>query len=155
MQVINNCVVVENGTRENATEKKISVKNQKARSIAFFHTAFIKQPKVMQKSIGEYLVVYKNGKQVKVALIENWNITDVRSMMGVRSNSWSFTRNPDILIGSRLAWRGITETGLPLNAQILLWNNPYPQDEIDSIEVSVTNDAPGTKIAVLGITLIP
>lgn len=153
-----NAVVVENSLRgvvnTKIQSKKIVLGGQLAKSVAFLQTAFVEEPQVDLRKLGDYVIEYENGRKVTVDLMENYSITDVRSSEGLRNNSWTFTRSPDVLIGSRLAWRGSSASGLPINLQTFIWNNPHPNEALRSIIIRVNKDPSGTKSALLGLTLL-
>jgi hypothetical protein len=90
----------------------------------------------------------------QVEIIEGFNITDVRSGTGVRKNDWTFRRHPEILIGSECVWQGQSATGIPLNVQMLAWENPYPEKAIKRIQIQAKQLNEDFRIAVLGLTLI-
>ena len=148
-----NVVVVEAGSALLA-RKKISLGRQLVQSVAFLHTALVEEPQVTIRSLGEYEIEYESGRKVLIDLLENYSITDVRSGEGLRNNAWSFTRMPEVLIGSREAWRGRSATGIPLNLQCLIWKNPYPSEALKSIIFRANKEPQGTKLALLGITLL-
>lgn len=126
----------------------------KAQSIAFLHTSFVEEPQYNVRTIGHYVVEYETGALVTVDLRENWNITDVRSSEGLRYNSWSFIRKPDELLGSKPVWRGRSFSGIPLNVQMFIWKNPYPELKIRSIRLNATGAPVNSKIALLGLTFL-
>ena len=65
-----------------------------------------------------------------------------------------FQQSPDVLIGSKPAWKGSSASGIPLNAQLFIWKNPYPDQKIKGIRLSAANGPADTKIAVLGLTFL-
>ncbi|ABQ26767.1 glycoside hydrolase [Geotalea uraniireducens] len=152
-----NCVAVMGGgnglVNENRTSR-IVVKDQLAQQIAFLHTAFLEEPQVNPRKLGEYVIEFQSGRQETVSLTENVNITDVRSSEGLRDNSWTFTRSPDVLLDSVPGWRGVSGIGLPLNMQVFIWRNPYPDEKITSIRLRATEKQPKLHLALLGVTLL-
>ncbi len=131
----NNCIVV--GSRYAGFLPRISIpmNNLKVNSLAFLHTMYASNPQVALRAVGKYEIVYASGKKVEIDLQENFNITDFRSSPGIRKNPWSFILGNDVLLGSNLAWRGNTLSGLPVNVQLLLWANPHPDDPIQTISI--------------------
>ena len=108
----------------------------------------------MPREIGQYVIEYSDGKKETISLVQNWNITDIRSEPSLRHNSWSFSRMPQIILGSDVAWEGLSETGIPLNVQNFIWKNPYPEIPIRKIELKAKEIKQKLKIALLGITLL-
>jgi len=125
-----------------------------ARRIAFLHTAFIEEPVSSVRRLGSYRIEYENGVTETIDLLENWNITDIRSSEGIRLNDWTFLRAPDILLGAKRVWQGNSASGIPLNLQLFLWNNPHPEEKIRSIKLSVENEPKVTRIVLLGLTFM-
>jgi len=153
----NNCVVAGNSDDQLSSlnaEKTIFRGDAHARAIAYLHTCFIEEPQYNVRKLGSYLVEYENGSIEKIDLQENWNITDIRSSEGLRQNSWSFSRSPDVLIGSKLAWRASSASGIPLNVQMFIWKNPHPKRKIQSIRLNVAKAPLNSQIAVLGLTFL-
>ena len=153
-----NTVVVSNdshtvGGISNATT--VFMGDVRADRIAFLHTAFIREPIRDVRRIGRYRIEYTDGSFETVELLENWNITDVRSSEGLRRNAWTFLRLPDLLIGAKRGWQGFSATDIPLNLQIFLWENPHPGKSIRSIRLLAGAEPKGTRIALLGLTFIP
>ena len=122
--------------------------------IGFLHSCLAEEPQAEVRRLGRYLVTYESGRSAVIDMLDNWNITDIRSTEGLRQNAWSFVRNPDILIGAMPAWRGVSAAGISLNLQTLVWENPYPDETINSIRVSTSGAPPNTKIAVIGLTFL-
>jgi hypothetical protein len=153
----NNCFVVQDNKtprQSEAAKGVIDFKNTKAALIAFLHTCMLEEPNYRPHTIGKYTIVYEDGSKAVTELKENWNITDIRSSVGLRFNSWTFGRAPDVLIGAQLAWKGTGATGTPLNLQTLIWKNPHPQKPIKEIQAVVTEDTQSAKIAIIGITVL-
>jgi hypothetical protein len=141
--------------RENpAAVMDISVVDKKCKSIRFLHTLFRQEPQYRSKILGVYRIEYVDGMTAQVEIIEGFNITDVRSGTGVRKNDWTFRRHPEILIGSESVWQGQSATGIPLNVQMLAWENPYPEKAIKRIQIQAKQLNEDFRIAVLGLTLI-
>jgi hypothetical protein len=152
-----NCVVVANDAPKKdslPSEKPVYKGNMQAQAIAFLHTGFVEEPQKTLRKMGRYFVLYENGYSETIELLENWNITDVRSSEGLRRNDWKFLRSPDVLIGARLAWRGVSAAGIPLNLQVFIWRNPHPEQKIRSIRLSTANAPPNSMIALLGLTIL-
>ncbi len=149
-----NCVV---GANEKGNLSKGIVVyrgGQSARMLAFLHTSLIEEPQVRSRRLGTYLVEYENGQMESINLIENWNITDIRSGEGLRKNDWTFTRSPDVLIGSQIGWRGHSSAGVPLNLQMFTWRNPHPEQKIKNIRLLVDAVPGNSKIALIGLTFL-
>ena len=107
------------------------------------------------RKLGRYLVEYDDdGGSETIDLLDNWNITDIRSSEGLRHNDWTFLRSPDVLIGSRPVWHGGSASGLPLNLQLFVWNNPHPAKKIHRITLIAADEPKGTKLALLGLTFL-
>jgi len=149
-----NCVVVSNEDGKLPKGKVVYEGGKMARSLAFLHTSLIEEPQVRSRRVGSYLVEYENGQTETISLTENWNITDIRSSEGLRDNDWTFTRSPDVLIGSQLGWHGLSNAGVPLNLQMLTWRNPHPALKISSIRLIVDAVPPNSKIALIGLTFL-
>jgi hypothetical protein len=153
-----NCAVVARANKKSVKAPPIATSVFKgaaqARAIAFLHTSLVEEPQVNLRKIGEYVVEYANGSSTTVDLLENWNITDIRSSVGLRRNDWTFTKSPDVLIGAKLAWRGASLTGIPLNVQMLVWRNPYPEHRIIGIRMSAAKAPPDSQLALLGLTFL-
>lgn len=119
-------------------------------SLAFLHTVRLVSPHVFSRQIGEYEVVYADGNLQHIPLIEGYNITDVRSGPGVRKNPWRFSNGIDILIGSQLGWRGPSLSGMPMNVQVMRWDNPYPEKAIREIRLLPKD---GTTLVLLALSV--
>jgi len=137
-----------------ASSVRLKFQGMRAKALAFLHTCYVEEPQYRPVRLGAYKIVYPDGTRERIELIEGWNITDIRSSPGLRHNDWSFARCPDVLIGSRLAWRGQSLTGLPLNLQVLIWKNPYPQKKVKQIIVQANGSDEYTKIALLAVTAL-
>jgi hypothetical protein len=153
----NNCVVV--GKSDRLADgldraKAVFRGDTKLQAIAFLHTCFVEEPQVSIRKIAKYVVEYENGRSVPIDLLENWNITDIRSSEGLRHNDWTYVRSPDVLIGAKPGWRGVSAAGIPLNLQLFIWRNPYPEQKIRTIRLDTTNAPPNTRIALLGLTFL-
>lgn len=125
-----------------------------ARAIAFLHTSLIEEPQYRLRPIGKYVVRYASGKREEIFLLENFNITDIRSSEGLRKNDWTFSRKPDVMIGAKTGWRGKSPLGVPLNVQVFVWENPSPEEEITTISLSTLPTPSNTAIALLGVTVL-
>ena len=153
----NNCVVVSNAGRDLTGEPKtisLFMGNAEARQIAFLHTGFVEEPEARVRKLGWYLVEYDNGASERIDLLENWNITDIRSSEGLRYNDWTFLRSPTVLIGAKQVWTGSSANGIPLNLQLFVWNNPHPEKRIRRIKLVAADKPEGTKLALLGLTFL-
>jgi hypothetical protein len=151
-----NCIVVDNADNENnkiASRMTLDL-NLSCRALAFLHTSFVDEPQYRYRIIGVYKITYDDGTVEKIDLGEGWNITDVRSSVGLRKNDWTFNRRPDVLAGARLAWQGTSLAGIPLNLQTYIWNNPHPEKKIQTLEISVQGKAGKKRLVVLGLTTL-
>jgi hypothetical protein len=151
-----NCIVVSNANDENnkiASSMSFDL-NLSCRAIAFLHTSFVDEPQYRYRILGMYRIIYDDGTVEKIDLGEGWNITDVRSSIGLRKNDWTFNRRPDVLAGAYLAWHGTSLTGIPLNLQTYIWNNPYPEKKVQKLEISVPGKVGKKRIVILGITAL-
>jgi hypothetical protein len=95
-----------------------------------------------------------DGSATSISLKEGWNITDVRSSIGLRKYGPGAESSPDILLGSDLVWRGRSAAGLPLNVQMLVWQNPFPERKLARVKFSATKLKPAQdfRIALLALT---
>jgi len=135
----NNCVAVgydQAGTSSPAQEVEINSGSVKTDALAFLHTSYLQEPKYTPRSIGSYTIKYEDGTSTKIDLKEGWNITDVRSSIGLRKYGPSVESSPDILLGAELVWRGQSDAGLPINIQMLIWENPFPKKKLVQIKLS-------------------
>jgi hypothetical protein len=155
-QTGNNVVAVSQtpGSAVPTIKKETIIINQRADTVAFLQTAYISLPRAGVAPIGEYEIVYETGRKLSVPLQENYNITDIRTSEGLRQNSWTFSKKPDVLIGSTTGWRGSSATGMPLNLQAFLWSNPYPGEAIKTIALRVQQADRAITILLLGLTLL-
>jgi len=149
-----NCIVVSNVKDRLPKGKVVFQGGQSARAVAFLHTSFIEEPRVNSRRVGSYLIEYESGQTETISLIENWNITDIRSSEGLRDNDWTFTRSPDVLIGSQLGWHGLSSAGMPLNLQMVTWRNPHHEQKISSIRLIVDAVPPNSQVALIGLTFL-
>lgn len=143
----NNCLIATSDHR-----LSIALNNRKVTQIAFLQTMRRDSPQIQLKPAGSYAVVYADGSQVIIPLTEGFNITDIRSGAGVRKNPWGYPSTPDILIGSYLGWRGPSLSGMPLNLQVMLWENPSPAKKISEIRLVPDRE---TILVLLGISVAP
>lgn len=153
----NNAVVVTNAPAlDGSPPKSATVFQGEARAlqIAFLQTAFIMEPVRDVRRIGRYRIAYSDGTQETAEIMENWNITDIRSSEGLRWNAWTFQHGPDVLLGARRAWQGSSVTGIPLNVQAYIWSNPHPNKFIRSISLFADDSPKGVRLALLGLTLL-
>ena len=152
-----NCVVIGSDKRngkELPAETVLQINQTLIHSIGILHTCFVDSPQYRPRNIGEYIVKYDDGSSSSIKIIEGYNITDVRSSEGFRKNSWHFVRTPDVLLGSKLAWRGQSKIGLPLNLQMIVWENPFPSKKIEKIIFRSKKIGGASRIAILGLTLM-
>lgn len=151
-----NAVVVTQSPGSIAPTTKMETINvgQRADAVAFLQTAYISKPQGGVVKVGEYAIVYETGRKISVPLLENYNITDIRSSEGLRPKPWTFTRKPEVLIGSTTGWRGSSSTGAPLNLQTFIWSNPYPDEAIQSISLRVHDGDRTIKLVLIGLTLL-
>lgn len=152
-----NCVVVENPGSLNhgvIADHVVFEGESRAQAVAFLNTCMLEEPQYEVRKLGHYLVEYENGHEETIGILENWNITDVRSSLGLRRNAWTFDRIPEVLIGSFPAWRGQSEFGVPLNLQLFIWENPHPDLKIRKIRLSAAGGPPRTKIVLVALTLL-
>ena len=155
--VSNNCLIVgidSSGKLNPANNISMNFNNQRVQAIAFLHTCCIEEPDYTHKKIGQYIVEYQNGGKKIIDLIQNWNITDIRSSLSIRHNAWTFKRMPQILIGSDLAWDGKSKMDVPINIQKYVWQNPYPEKPIKQIIFKALNIKQRTRIALIGLTIL-
>lgn len=124
------------------------------RAIGFIQTCYSQQPQYRSRKLGSYAFTYTDGTIVEVDIIEGWNITDIRSTEGLRTNDWSFDRAPDVLIGAYPAWRGRSAADIPLNLQMWLWANPHPEKTLKTITIQMARTGQNAKIAILAATAI-
>lgn len=153
----NNALVVSNADQNSGDAPRslgVSTGSVKAATIAFLHTTFVEEPSTGVRKLGRYLVEYEGGGSEAIDILNNWNITDIRSSEGLRKNVWSFLRSPDVLIGSKPVWRGSSASGIPLNLQLFMWRNPYPNKRISNIKVATSNETRGVQIALVGLTFL-
>ncbi len=120
--------------------------------LAFLHSMYASRPTVEPRPVGRYEVVYADGSVLNLPLLENINITDLRSSPGIRANPWGFNAGIDELLGAWPGWRGNSRSGVPLNSQILLWHNPQPQKRITAIRVIAEPASCGCKLALLALS---
>ncbi len=132
----------------------VELGNFRADGIAFLHTCFIQEPQYQQRKIGEYIVEFDNGDQAVLELLENWNITDIRSNEHVRYTPWTFYRKPEVLLGSKTGWNGWSGNHEKLNLQMFYWENPMPEKRIKIIRLKTTLKDPNTAIALIGLTVL-
>jgi len=154
----NNCLVLNTGPNgdklSNILSAGLDLPDVNADAFAFLHTMFIEEPSFSNRKIGKYILEYADGTSVSKYLVEAWNITDVRSSQGLRINNWSFSRGPDVLIGSELAWQAHSNSGIPLNLQMVVWDNPFPEKKIRKIRIIAHKGSESVRIVVLGITIL-
>jgi hypothetical protein len=128
----------------------IAMNGQKAVRLAFLQTMRSQQPQSQLKSAGSYEVIYEDQSRETIPLIEGDNITDLRSGAGVRKNPWGYPFGADIPIGSRLGWRGPSLSGMPLNLQVMLWENPYREKRIKKIQLKPEK---GNLISIIAVSI--
>jgi hypothetical protein len=145
-----NCIVVGSRGVTEHESIKISFEGLKTGAIAFLHTMFTSDPQQNPRRIGSYRLIYEDGSEEIIELIENYNITDFRSSPGLRQNLWPFYSSCDLLTGSYLGWRGMSLSGTPLNVQVFIWENPSPGKRIKDINLVAKE---GYKISLLGLSI--
>lgn len=118
----------------------IKLNGSKAAQLAFLQTMRSQHPQSQLKPAGSYEVIYTDNSRVTIPLVEGDNITDLRSGAGVRKNPWGYPSGADILLGSRLGWRGPSLSGTPLNLQVMIWENPYREKRIKKIKITPEKD---------------
>lgn len=135
----NNCFILNNQKDVNPQTliEFDSNKHNVFDAFAFLHTSFTDEPQCNLQSIGKYIIEYVDEEEVSFEIISGWNITDIRSNPGVRKNNWPFFRAPDLLIGSKIAWRGLTLGRIPINVQKFIVKNPFPQKGIKKIMIQL------------------
>lgn len=111
----------------------ISLGGKRSAGLAFLHAMWQAQPRVQPRNVGAYELIYQDGQRERVELLENYNITDLRSGPGVRANPWTFASSADVLLGSVLGWRGRSRSGTLVNLQVLTWTNPRVTAALDRI----------------------
>jgi hypothetical protein len=127
---------------------------QHANAVAFLQTGFISKPRHGVAKVGEYEITYETGRKIAVPILEDYNMTDIRSSEGLRSNSWTFTRNPEVLVGSATGWRGSSASGIRLNLQTFIWSNPFPNEAIQTISLRADSADRTVKLVLVGLTLL-
>ncbi len=154
---IPNCIIVGAdgaGRPDPDSEIVIPMNKRKFNSIQFLHTMLHRDPQYQSRKLGYYQIRYTDGTKAQVDLVEGLNITDIRLSPGLRKNDWTFSRHPEILLGSKCAWLGESATGVPLNVQSLCFRNPHPEKELKDIVVAADAVHEEYRIIVLGVTLI-
>jgi hypothetical protein len=110
---------------------------RKAESLLFLHTTATSSKWVGAGDIvGTYKINYASGKPEEIKLIYKENIT-----------AWDDAASCP---GARTAWEGRTKAGNRVSLHELEWQNPRPQDEIESIEFHTLDTV--TAPALLGIS---
>jgi hypothetical protein len=146
-------IVLDGSSRPGApSTAKIELDNRRTNAIAFLHTCLLERPQTTPRKIGEYLIRYTSGRTINVPLLENFNITDIRSVERLRDNPWKFSTRPDVLTGSAVGWSGVSTGGIPVNLQTLVWTNPYPGEAIQEIGFRIVERK--CKLALLGLTCL-
>lgn len=151
------CMVVgfgSHGKADTAEKLTIDFGSQIVKGLAFLHTCALEEPDYAHRRIGKYIIEYNNGEKEEISLIQNWNITDIRSFLSLRHNSWTFNRMPQLLLGSDLAWAGMSQTGAPLNIQKYIWENPYPEVPIKQIIFKALDVRQNFRIALIRLTIL-
>jgi hypothetical protein len=139
-----NCIVAKG-------PQTIPLRGIRAERLAFLHTMRQSQPRFAPRPVGEYEVIYASGERRSIQLLENYNITDVRSGAGVRTHPWNFAASPDVLLGSVLGWRGPSLSGMPMNLQVMVWENPRPDERIERVVVKPIS---GAMVVVVGLSAV-
>ena len=104
------------------------------------------------RDAGKYEILYVDGSRREIPLVEAYNVTDLRAAPGVRASPWNFAARPDVLVGSALAWRGPSLSGIPLNLQVITWANPDPTAALYRVVVTARQ---GGSIVVVGLSIQP
>ena len=154
MGEVNNCVIVSNADALFGDNREVFKGCQGGKAVAFLHTCMAEEPQYRPRKLGTYIIEYENGRHEELDLLENWNITDIRSREGLRHNDWRFSRCPEVLIGAQPAWRGMSTGGSPLNIQLFIHRNPFPGSKIRSIRLSVSDASDNVHVALLGLTFL-
>ncbi len=152
-----NCIAVGGGQGDRwkgQNSVRIADLGFSADSIAFLHTCIITEPGYKVRKLGDYQIEYETGRTVSMPIVEGWNITDMRSSIGLRQNDWSFSHEPDLLIGSERAWKGESVAGMPVNVQMCIWDNSYPSEKIKQIRIALSEPGPTAKIVLLAMTAL-
>ncbi len=155
-QTRNAAVAANTAARADGPSKEILLfkGSESASRMAFLHTAFVKEPTRDVRHLGSYRVKYAGGSTETIDLLDNWNITDVRSSVGLRPNAWTYQRCPDVLIGSKRVWQGTSAGGMPLNLQLFVWHNPHPGKKIQEVRLRAGDTPQETRIVLLGLTFL-
>ncbi len=124
-----------------------------AGTISILHTCFFETPNYIPRKIGRYEIVYEDGGTYETDLIEGWNIRDARSASDGSDKGWNRFRYPDILSGAKLAWRGHTDSGIPVSLNVIEIINPYPNKRLAKMNIYTVQLSQPWRIVVLGISL--
>ena len=112
--------------------------NTSAGQIAFLHTTGWAVPETGEE-IGRYVVHYQDGSSTPIPLF-----------YGVNISAW--TELDVIAMNLQQAWRGETASGLPVSADLLMWQNPFPERPISHI--TLMSQATMANPLVLGVTVL-
>lgn len=154
-QTLNSCISVNSNPYSKKSSKiSIPLEGKKAKALAFLNTVCIETPVYRVRDLGYYIIEYSDGKKEILKIREGWNITDFKSFQGSRSNDWSFSRRPEIILGADLAWSGNSSYGIPTNLQSTLWYNPNPEKSIKSVTIVSNKDSRNWNIILLGVTIL-
>lgn len=112
--------------------------NVPARQLAFLHTTGWTVP-ATGTEIGRYVVHYQDGSSTLIPLFYRVNIS-------------AWTELEVTALNLQQAWRGETASGLPVSADLLIWDNPFPERPISHL--TLTSHATMANPMILGITVI-
>ncbi len=110
---------------------------KKADKVWFLHTAGWAVTDQLNAEIGRYVMHYSDGTLAIFPL-----------RYGIELQDWW---NPAPLPGSEVAWTGRNLAHSPVGIWTSVWENPYPEKTIDSVDL--VGDKTQTQIVLLGITL--
>jgi len=148
-QIGKKCVIVTAGDKANG--HGIIPVRTKAKSLIFLQTLSLTAPGVKKETFGRYSVTYASGQRAE-ARITSQNATHWLSEAKRETpyEQWSHGYRWN----SVLAWEGCTRDGEAVNLQAYEWVNPYPDDEIKSIEIIPQQGIPGLQIALVALTAV-
>lgn len=112
--------------------------NTAARQIAFLHTTGWTVPETGEE-IGRYVVHYQDGSSSPIPLF-----------YGVNISAW--TELEVIAMNLQQVWRGETASGLPVSADMLMWNNPFPERPISHL--TLMSQGTMANPMILGVTVL-
>jgi len=112
--------------------------NTSAQQLAFLHTTGWAVPETGEE-IGRYVVHYHDGSSSPIPLF-----------YGVNISAW--TELDVTAMNLQQVWRGETANGLPVSADMLIWNNPFPERPISHI--TLTSHGMMANPMILGVTVL-